>query len=192
VITILSLATTAMVIVSMVLNYFYFSSYGQTPTKQIAFGVLSVIADVWKACAPVAIYELWTTRHRRMALLGSLLLVPCFLVAVSSALGLLATDRMALTGGRETIRASYSDVQRELEEEEGKRKSIRQHRSQAEVEAAIATVLARPIGRTTMGGLSRDCALTYSKTAEACAEVALLREELAAANEAQRLETRIV
>ena len=191
VIVILSLATTAMVIVSMVLNFFYFSSYGQTPVKQIAFGVLSVIADVWKACAPVAIYELWTARLRRMATLGAIMWIPCFIVAVSSALGLLATDRMALTGGRETLRANYADVEHDLEEAQGKLKNLRDHRSKAEVDAAIATVLARPVGRTTVGALSRDCTLTHSKTAEACAEVAALREELAAAVEARKLEMRI-
>ena len=78
VITILTLATITMLGVSMVLNYLYFSSYGQTPEKQIAFGVLSVIADAWKAFALVAIYELWRTRRRRMAVLGALVWLPCF------------------------------------------------------------------------------------------------------------------
>jgi hypothetical protein len=58
-----------------------------------------------------------------------------------------------------------------------------------QVEAAIAAVLAKPIVtseriRGTVGSLSGNCTKVETRTAEACASVASLRQELAAAFDA--------
>ena len=63
------------------------------------------------------------------------------------------------------------------------------------MEAAIAAVLARPVTagermRGTVNSLSANCSKNDARTAAACGEIAELREELAAANEAAKLDVR--
>ena len=179
-----------MLAISMHLNYLYNFSIGQTPEKAEIFARASVVADIWKGLGPVFIYALLRNRKPWPALAGALVWVACFAWGVSSALGLVAQDRMAITGGRETLHASYADTRKELDEKEAKRKSIQARRSSAEVEAAIAVVLARPISRGTVGQITASCAKP-DRSIEACGEVAFLRQELAGAVEAQRLDQRI-
>lgn len=119
----------------------------------------------------------------------------CLSFSVSSAIGIYVQERTSLTGSREAKHASYEDAQKELAEIERKRKGLRQHRSVAEVEAAVAGVLARPIMvgervRGTIGALSTSCTKDDRRTAASCAEVAGLREELAVADEDTKLQQR--
>lgn len=110
------------------------------------------------------------------------------------AVGVYAQDRSALIGGREAKAANYKDAAQELEEIDGKRRAMTQ-RTVAQVDAAIAAVLARPVMsgervRGTVGKLSANCTKEERATAETCVEVAGLREERAAAEEATRLQLR--
>jgi hypothetical protein len=118
------------------------------------------------------------------------------LYSVSSALGIAISDRSVLTGGRETLRASYADVVAEIETIEKKLAGLTKHRSAREVEAAISAALMEPVTRGTrllgtVGVLSADCTRVETRTAELCADIAVLRQELAAAIEGQRLEKRL-
>jgi hypothetical protein len=104
-------------------------------------------------------------------------------------------ERTALTGGREARHASYEEARNELGGIEANRKSLAAHRSAGEIEAAIAGVFARPVMvgervRGTVASLSAQCTKDDRRTAEACGEIAELRQELAVANENARLEER--
>ena len=97
-------------------------------------------------------------------------------------------DRAALVGMRTSQYATYMDVEREFAEAEEKLKSLEQHRSVPEVDAVIATILARPISvndrvRGTVGNLSGECKKSDVRTVQACAEIAALRGERAVAEE---------
>jgi len=103
--------------------------------------------------------------------------------------------RAPLTGSREAKHASYEDAKKELTDIEAKLKGLGQHRSSAQVEAAIAAVLARPVlvgerVRGTVNSLSANCTKNDTRTAAACGEIAELREEFAAAKEAATLDAR--
>jgi hypothetical protein len=78
---------------------------------------------------------------------------------------------------------------------QGRRKRLRLSRPASEVEAAIAAVLIRPVSdrrsRRSVGALSLNCSRVDTRTMEACGEVAVLRQELAAAQEAARLDERL-
>jgi hypothetical protein len=109
--------------------------------------------------------------------------------------GVYAQDRTAVIGGREAVTATYRDTEHELEEIETKLRTLATQRTVAQVDAAIAAVLARPIMigervRGTVGKRSMQCTKEDRTTAEACQEVATLREERAAADEAGMLEAR--
>jgi hypothetical protein len=192
VITALSVATAGMFLISMRANYLYGRGIGQSPETQETLAWANVGADVWKAFGLIVVTALWRMRWRRAAITTSLTWFVCLSFSVTSALGIYVQERMSLTGGREAKHASYEDAQNELADVETKRKGLRQHRSVGEVEAAIAGVLARPIMvgervRGTVGGLSSSCTKDDRRTAEACAEVAELREELAVATEDAKL-----
>jgi hypothetical protein len=119
----------------------------------------------------------------------------CLLWGLASAVGVYAQDRTALIGGREAVAATYKDAETELEDIDAKLRGLKTQRSVAQVGAAIAAVLARPVMsgervRGTVGKLSANCTREYRLTAEACLEIADLREERAAAEERSRLELR--
>jgi len=138
---------------------------------------------------------LWRVRLRRTAITTGVTWFVCLCFSVSSAIGIYVQERTSLTGGRTAKLASYEDARTELADVERKLKGLAQHRSVAEVEAAIAAVFARTVFvgeriRGTVGTLSANCTNNDKRTAEACAEVAGLREELAIANESTKLEGR--
>jgi hypothetical protein len=92
-------------VVSLRLNYLFGASLGQSPEKAQVFGLVSIVADCWKAAGTIFIYSLARSRRWPPAAAASAVWVVCFLYAVSSALGISVQDRAALTGGRETVPA---------------------------------------------------------------------------------------
>jgi hypothetical protein len=189
----LSVATAGMFLISMRANYLYGRGIGQSPETQEAFAWANVGADVWKAFGLIVFAMLWRAQFRRAAIMTGFTWLVCLAFSVSSAIGIYVQERTALTGGREAKHASYEDAKKELTNVESKLTNLARHRSVAEVEAAIAGVLARPVMiaervRGTVATLSVNCTKDDKRTAEACAEIAELREELAVANESAKLE----
>jgi hypothetical protein len=191
----LSVATAGMFLISMRANYLYGRSIGQSPETQEALAWANVGADIWKAFGLIVLFMLWRAKLRRAAIMTGFTWLVCLCFSVSSAIGIYVQERTTLTGSREAKHASYEDAQKELVDIDGKLKALARHRSVGEVEAAIAGVLARPVVvagrmRGTVGALSTNCTKDDKRTAEACAEIAELREELAVANESVRLDGR--
>src|SRR5262245_2178161 len=188
VITILSIATVGMFLISMRANYLYGHGIGQTPETKEAIAWANVGADLWKGFGLIVVAALWRGGRRRAALATSLTWLVCLFFSVTSAIGIYVQERTTLTGVRGAKHASYEDAKKELTEVEGKIKTLGTQRGAAQVEAAIAAVLARPVVvgervRGTVSSLSANCTKHDARTANACGEVAELREELAAANE---------
>jgi hypothetical protein len=103
---------------------------------------------------------------------------------------------MGATGTREARHATFKDAEKELGELEQKLKGLPAHRSVGQVEAAIAGLLNTAVVidervRGTVGQRSADCTKIDTRTAETCARVATLGEELAAAKESKSFEQRI-
>jgi hypothetical protein len=197
VLVVLTLATGTMFAVSMRANYLYGYGIGQTPETRVAIAWANVGADVWKGFGLIAVVALWRARWRRAAIAVFATWLVCLSFSVSSAIGIYVQERTALTSGREAKHASYEDTKAELGEVEEKIAKLGQHRPSAQLEAAIAGVLARPVTsgdrvRGTVGGLSANCAKNDTRTAADCVEVAELRGELAVAVEAARLDARLL
>lgn len=196
VIAALGLATAAMFVVSMRGNYLFGYEIGQTLEKRQLFAWANVAADIWKAFGLIALTVLWRNRQRRMAFIGGVAWFICLLSGVNSAIGVYVQDRLGVTGTREAKHATYKDSEKELGELEQKLKGLAAHRGVGQVEAAIAAVLNTAVVidervRGTIGQRSADCTKIDTRTAEGCARVAALREELAVANERKSLEPRI-
>lgn len=188
----LSAATALMYLISLRGNYLYGYGLGQTPEKSELFAWANVAADIWKGFGLVAVVLLWSA-HKRIALLASLAWLVCLATGVNSAIGVYVQDRATLTGTRDAAHTSYADARKELGDVEKRIRVLGQQRSMPQVEAAIAARFATPVMiservRGTVGSISNSCTKHDARTAEACAEVAALRQELAAAHDAARLE----
>jgi hypothetical protein len=195
VIIVLGTATTGMVAVSLRANYLFGYGFGQTPEKAQVFGWANVAADLWKVSGLIIVASLWRAKQIRFALTLVPIWLLCLLWGLTGAVGIYGQDRTALVGGREATAATYKDAEREVDEIEAKLKSLKSERTVAQIEAAIGAVLARPVMageriRGTVGKRSKNCTKEDKATAEACLEVAGLREERAAADERARLESR--
>jgi hypothetical protein len=193
----LTLATGAMFMISLRGNYLYGYGIGQSEEKRLLFAWANVAADVWKAFGLVALTVLWRSRHRRVALVGSLAWFVCLLSGINSAIGVYVEDRATLSGERHSKHASYRDAQRELAEIEAKRAQLASVRSVRELDALIAAALSQAVivndrVRGMLGRLSADCNAPDARTAEACADVGRLRSERAGAGEAARLQARAI
>ena len=197
VIIVLTAATVGMFLISMRANYLYGRGIGQTPETKEAIAWANVGADLWKGFGLIVVAALWRGGRRRAALATSLTWLVCLFFSVTSAIGIYVQERTTLTGSREAKHASYEDAKKELADIEAKLKGLGQHRSSAQVDAAIAAVLARPVMagervRGTVNSLSANCTKNDARTAAACGEIAELREELAAAKEAAKLDARAI
>ena len=195
VIIVLGAATAGMVAVSLRANYLFGYGFGRTSETAHVFGWANVAADVWKVLGLIVIASLWRGKQRRVALSLVPIWALCLMWGLAGAIGVYAQDRTALVGNREAASATYKDAEQNLAEIDGQLKALRSHRSSAEVEAAIAHVLARPVivnerVRGSVGKLWTNCAKPDRLTTEACQEVAALQEEHAVAKEAATLEAR--
>src|SRR5271167_5013790 len=108
------IATAAMLLISMRLNFLFGFSLGQTPEKAWVFGCVSVISDAWKGLGPVLILALLRERRWPSAAAAASIWIVCFIYSVASALGVAIEDRAARTGGRQTLQMNYADVEAEI------------------------------------------------------------------------------
>lgn len=191
----LAVATGAMFIISLRGNYLYGYGIGQSDEKRLLFAWANVAADIWKAFGLVAITMLWRSKHRRVALTGSVAWFVCLLTGINSAIGVYVQDRTALTSAQESRHANYQDAERELADIDVRRAPLASLRSTAELDALIATALAKPVivnerVRGAVARLSANCTAPDVRTVEACADVARLRSERVGAEEDARLHER--
>ena len=91
---------------------------------------------------------------------------------------------------------NYDEFTADAKRLEEKRNGLRAHRSAPIVEAAINALFMRPVESyrrtsSTVGEVSANCQHADQRTTDVCAEVAQLREELAAAKEENELDREI-
>ena len=161
VILVLGAATAGMVVVSLRANYLFGYGFGQTPEKAEIFGWANVAADLWKVSGLIVITSLWRARQKRFALSLAPVWMLCALWGLGGAIGVYAQDRTTLIGGRAAVAATYKDAERELAEIDAKLSTLHTQRSVAQIDAAIAALLARPVmagGGPGVCGIGRYCA----------------------------------
>jgi hypothetical protein len=190
------LATAAMLGISMRVNFLFGYSLGQTPERAEVFGWVSVISDLWKALGPLFFIALFRARRQWAGVAASAIWAACLLYSVTSAVGAAIEDRSSRTGNRDTLALNYDEFTADVKRLEDKRNGLRKRRPAPIVEAAINALLMRPVESnrrtpSTVGEISANCQHADQRTTDACAEVAQLREELAAAQEENELDREI-
>lgn len=182
----------ATIFASGAINFLAGYQFGRETFESEVFGILGVAADTWKAVGPIFILMLWRHGRKLLSVAAAAIWTACFVFAVTSALGLAAQNRSALTGKREAVHGSYQMLAEQLEELQRARERLGIVPSVSEVEAAISSILANPIGsRGTVGSLSDDCAKDDWRTRNLCGKVVKERVRLAEATEASRLDHEI-
>lgn len=186
------LVWSATLLASIAINALAGSGYGRTPFESQVFAGLGVTADLWKALGPIFIVSLYQARRYLASCLAGAVWLTCVLFAITAAIGLAAQNRSGVVGGREAINLSYKSAVEEIAELERHRASISELRAPDEIESAIDVILMRPVaGRGTVGSLSKACKTDMTRTRTACSEVAVLRQALATALEARRVDDRL-
>src|SRR5271166_1199822 len=159
-------------------------------------GWVSVISDLWKALGLIIVVVLFREKRQWAATAASVIWGACLLYSVTSAVGAAIEDRSSRTGNRETIVMNYDEFTADAKRLEEKRNGLRAHRSAPIVEAAISALFTHTVESyrrtsSTVGEVSANCQHTDQRTTDVCAEVAQLREELAAAKEENELNREI-
>lgn len=190
------IATAAMLCISMRVNFLFGYSLGQTPERAEVFGWVSVISDLWKALGPAYIVVLFREKRQWATAAAAAIWGACLLYSVTSAVGAAIEDRSSRTGSRDTIAMNYDEFTADVKRLEEKRNGLRPHRSASIVEAAINALLMQPVEsyrhtQSTVGEVSGNCQHADQRTTTQCADVAQLREELAAAKEENDLDREI-
>ena len=196
-IVMLTTATTAMLLLSMLTNATFGYRFGNTAVTAAVFAAANVIADIWKALGLIVIAGLLRQRHRLIAALLTVLWTVALAFGVASSIGLYVQDRTALIGGREAQSAALRNFEQELAEEETKKKRLGAAGDVTQIEAAIEALFAKPVTvadrvRGTVGSVSDRCTKVDTRTASDCHRLAVLRADLATAAEITRGEERVL
>ena len=178
---------------SMLMNFRSGASYAAAPDEAWLAGSVSLVFDAIKTIGLMVVTILWRHKLRLGATAALVLWSWCVVVSLGAAIGYSAQGRMNAVGGREAWNVRYEEATRELTRAQSQLKKLREHRSVGEVEAAIKAKLGRVIGsservRGTVASISNDCRTPEERTRSDCMAVATLQEELAVAEEAERIE----
>lgn len=168
------------------MNFLSGYGFGRTSQEAIVLALLGVAADGWKSIGPIFIVGLYRTRHFVVLLAAAIVWFACFAVAVTAAVGMIGQTRASIVAERDALHSKYETRRGKLQELRARRSQQSIARSSSELEAEIAVVLARPIVvekryRGTVNSVSSACTAVTPKTAAACAEIAELRRQKAAA-----------
>ena len=186
------LVWSATLLASIAINSLAGSGYGRTLFESQVFAGLGAAADLWKALGPIFIVSLYQAHRYLASCLAGTVWLSCFVFAITAAIGLAAQNRSGVVGGREAVNLSYQLAVDEIAELQRRRTSISELRVPDEIESSIDVILMRPVaGRGTVGSLSKACMTDTARTRTACSEVAALRQALATALEARRVDDRL-
>ena len=173
--------------VSATMNYLFLASLGKTALEGQVLGAASAAADLLKALLPFFIAWSWQARRFVAAACGTLAFLFFAGFSLLSALGFAAETRGTLVQTREEASAAYARIQSAIENMDSKRRALPAHRPAGVVSEDIARH--RQDRRWSATKACTDA--THSESRAYCAGYFTLRAELAAAEEAQRLETQI-
>lgn len=171
--------------ISATMNWKFGIGLSPDETESHLFGLASLAVDGLKATLPLFIIFLWRARHVTMALVAMCLWGLCFSWSMASAVGFSAKTRAEASAGRTgqiEARAVLSERETEIKAQLA---SLPAHRSASVVRAELETIdIPVDVWRRT-----KQCTeITRENSREACQSALLLRRELAAAEEGEKLE----
>jgi len=182
-----------LIVVSAILNFRMGFRSADDEFDGWVYGLGGGLGDCLKAMAPFAMVWGWRHGEKLAATAGFAVFVVFTGYSLTAALGFSAEHRVSKAAINIDRIERRGDLRRDLKRAEDRMAQIGTVRGAEEVRGAIGVVFARPAGngRRIVGEMSKKCTMPRPSTREACAEVAVLAEELARAEEYGRLQAAV-
>ncbi|MGD9830164.1 MAG: hypothetical protein AB7U66_15665, partial [Hyphomicrobiaceae bacterium] len=181
------LAAGVLLAVSAAMNWRFGLQLGKTEFDGQIYGAASAAADCLKALVPFFLFASIRNKMWSQAAASALVWVVCTAYSLTSALGHAALNRQDTTGARAVQAAVYKDMRAELKRSEEKLAWIPQHRPAMTVQAGMDSLKTERAW-----AWSKGCTEVKGKsTRELCQKYHGLAAELAAADQARKLDQRI-
>lgn len=182
-------AAAALCAVSITANLRFGLSLGNNPLDKFIYATASMAADIFKISLPLIALHHWAARYRAYALASLCLWLGCVGWSFSSAVGFALTSRAEVVAEREIAADRRNGWEATVHRAETKLSALGVHQPVSVIQAELSSASVPPqIWLRT----KRCTDVTVSESREACAEVARLRRERAAAEAAERLERDLV
>src|SRR5262245_28732691 len=182
-------AAGALTIVSVITNARFGWTLGANTVDRTAYAATSVAIDVLKVGLPLLAMPLWANRRRALAVCAIAMWICCTTWSAIAALGFAASTRGETVAQRIADAKARTGWEATVERAERQIADLALHRPSAVVRAELnAAVVAGSVWQR-----SKRCTdITLDGSRAACAEVLRLRQELATAEEVERLENKVV
>jgi len=180
-------AAAVLLLVSAAMNWRFGYTLGKSEFESQLYGGASAAADCFKALLPFFIFAALRNRSYSQALGGALLFAVCFSYSLSSSLGFAALNRADITGGRLLKVETHADLRADLDRTRDALKALPPHRPAGTVNGEIEAF--KQNGRWLSSG---ECAnATIAKSMTYCEGFFKLKAELAVAEQADQLESKV-
>jgi hypothetical protein len=180
-------AAAVLLLVSAAMNWRFGYTLGKSEFESQLYGGASAAADCFKALLPFFIFAALRNRSYSQALGGALLFAVCFSYSLSSSLGFAALNRADITGLRVLKVETHADLRADLERSRDELKALPAHRPVGTVAGEIEAF--KQNGRWLSSAGCADA--TAAKSMTYCEGFFKLRAELAIAEQADKLESKI-
>ena len=173
--------------VSAAMNYRFGFSLGKTAIDGQIYGLASAAADCFKALVPFFFFAALRNRMWSQALAAALVWTVVTGYSMTSALGHAALNRLDTSGKRAVEAATYADLRADSKRAQEQLGWVPQHRPADTVQSDLNGLKGQRAWTNTAGCTD----VTGRSNRDFCQQFHKLTAELASAQEAQKLETRI-
>ena len=182
-------AATAFCVVSIGANFRYGISLGDEPFDKSLYAAASVAADAFKIMLPLVMLRLWARRHLVLSLASLALWLGCVGWSLSSAVGFALASRSQAVAERAATAQTRDGWEATVERAETQLSTLGRHRPVGVIRAELKRDTTPPL----VWHRTKECTeATLAESRALCGPVLRLREELAAAEAAERLEGHLV
>jgi hypothetical protein len=180
-------AAAVLLIVSAAMNWRFGYTLGKSDFESQLYGAASAAADCFKALLPFFIFAAFRNRSYSQAFGGALLFAVCFSYSLTSSLGFAALNRADTTGSRVLKAETHQDLRVELDRSRETLKTLPAHRPAGTLKSEIDA-----FKQNSRWAQSDECSnATSSRSMTYCEGYFKLTAELAIAEQADKLESRI-
>lgn len=179
--------STLFVAVSALMNWRFALTRSPVVVDAQTFGAMSVAADGMKALLPVMIFIGWKQKLHLGALVGLMFWVACTFYSLQSAYGFIALNRAVTTGAQQATVTAYKVLTADRDRYVAALSALPTHRPASAVKRAIEAHRTHYRWNST-----KKCTdATASKSRSYCEAYHRLTGELAVAEEAKQIETKL-
>ena len=179
------LAASGFALVSIAANMRFGVSLATTPFDQIVYGTLSVATDFMKIVLPLVVTILWRKGERIFAFAGAIFWMGAVAFSICAAIGFAASTRSHTVAVDETLIESRKAWEAKITRIEGGLDLLGARRPAKVIHTEIEGLLRIP-------GADECKTINGPITQDVCPKVDRLRQELAASQEAARLDADLI